>query len=140
MKKVYFAGSIRGGRECADNYMKIIDFLKHNFIVLTEHVGDKNLGVSGEVDKTDEYIYNRDCNWIREADFVVADVTMPSLGVGYEIRYAEDYNKPILCIYQNSDNKKISAMLLGNHNLEIHSYDNASDIFNIIIDFSNDIK
>jgi nucleoside 2-deoxyribosyltransferase len=139
MKKVYFAGSIRGGRECADNYNKIIDFLKNNFIVLTEHIGDKNLDNNGEADKTDEYIYNRDCNWISEADFVIADVTMPSLGVGYEIRYAEDHNKPILCIYQESDNKRISAMISGNNNLTIHSYNAVQEIFDKIINFDSNL-
>jgi nucleoside 2-deoxyribosyltransferase len=139
MKKVYFAGSIRGGREYADNYMKIIDFLKNNFIVLTEHIGDKTLGNNGESDKTDEYIYNRDCSFISDADFVVADVTVPSLGVGYEIRYAEDHGKPILCIYQDSDDKRISAMILGNNNLTINSYNIAQEVFDKIIKFNNEL-
>jgi nucleoside 2-deoxyribosyltransferase len=139
MKKVYFAGSIRGGREFADNYMKIIDFLKNNFIVLTEHVGDKTLDNNGESDKTDEYIYNRDCSWIREADFVIADVTIPSLGVGYEIRYAEDSNKPILCIYQEGSDKRVSAMISGNNNLTIHSYNTIEEACNKIINFNCEI-
>jgi nucleoside 2-deoxyribosyltransferase len=139
MKKVYFAGSIRGGREYADNYIKIIESLKNDFIVLTEHIGDKTLSDSGEINKTDDYIYNRDCNWINEADFVVADVTMPSLGVGYEIRYGEDHNKPILCIYQNNENKKISAMISGNKNLTVHSYNNIEETYNIIINYSKQL-
>ena len=40
MKKVYFAGSIRGGRQDADMYKRIIEYIQRNHIVLTEHVGD----------------------------------------------------------------------------------------------------
>ena len=36
---------------------------------------------------------------------VVAEVTQPSLGVGYEIGRAVAMEKPILCLYRPSDDK-----------------------------------
>ena len=36
---------------------------------------------------------------------IVAEVTQPSLGVGYEIGRAFDMNKPILCIYRPQQGK-----------------------------------
>jgi hypothetical protein len=33
--------------------------------------------------KDERYIYERDMGWLRECDAVVAEVTQPSLGVGY---------------------------------------------------------
>ena len=48
---------------------------------------------------TEEYIYNRDMDWLRTAECVVAEVTQPSLGVGYELGFAESINVPVLCLY-----------------------------------------
>jgi len=139
VRKVYFSGSIRGGRDFVDEYFEIIKYLKNNFVVLTEHIGDKNLNSSGENNKTDEYIFQRDCSWIDESDFVVAEVTNPSLGVGYEICYAEKLNKPILCLYKNNGNK-ISAMRNGNKYLSVYPYNNIEEAQKIINKFTNDLS
>jgi nucleoside 2-deoxyribosyltransferase len=48
---------------------------------------------------TEVFIYERDVAWLRESDFVIAEVTQPSLGVGYELGFAEAISKPILCLY-----------------------------------------
>jgi 2'-deoxynucleoside 5'-phosphate N-hydrolase len=48
MKKIYFAGSIRGGRDDVNLYFEIIDYLKSFGEVLTEHVGDNSLSSNGE--------------------------------------------------------------------------------------------
>lgn len=37
-RKIYFAGSIRGGRQDADLYLRIVEQLKIYGTVLTEHV------------------------------------------------------------------------------------------------------
>ena len=42
-KKIYFAGSIRGGRVDAALYRRIIEHIQQTDIVLTEHVGDLSL-------------------------------------------------------------------------------------------------
>lgn len=41
--KIYFAGSIRGGRKDAGLYKKIIDYLGKYGEVLTEHIGNKKI-------------------------------------------------------------------------------------------------
>ena len=95
MMKIYFAGSIRGGRGDADIYSQIISFLSNYGKVLTEHVGKNKLTEIGEFQIDDRSIHDRDLNWLKEADIVVAEVTNPSLGVGYEIGRAIDLNKKI---------------------------------------------
>ena len=121
--KIYFAGSIRGGRNDVEVYNQIIQHLQKHGQVLTEHIGDKNLTADGEVDKTETFIYDRDMAWVKEANVIVAEVSSPSLGVGYEIGKAEDWGKKILCLYRNQADKKLSGMLMGNHNIEIIYYD-----------------
>lgn len=51
---------------------------------------------------------------MREADVIVAEVTQPSLGVGYELGQAEALGKPILCLYRQQEGKRLSAMISGN--------------------------
>lgn len=90
--KIYFAGSITGGRDDAALYEQIIQELGQYGQVLTEHLGLKTLTSYGEA-KSAEEIYTRDVLWVREADVLVAEVTQPSLGVGYELGLAESLGK-----------------------------------------------
>jgi nucleoside 2-deoxyribosyltransferase len=131
--KIYFAGSIRGGREDKNLYSQIIKNLQKYGTVLTEHIGDQNLTDSGE-DLSDKFIYERDLYLIKESDIVVAEVTQPSLGVGYEIGKAEELGKKILCLYREN-NKRISAMISGNENLVTLKYNTLDELFKNIKDF-----
>ncbi|PIK60185.1 putative 2'-deoxynucleoside 5'-phosphate N-hydrolase 1 [Apostichopus japonicus] len=110
--KIYFCGSIRGGRQDADLYMRIINQLKTYGKVLTEHVGD----LSFKENPSEKHIHDRDCDWLQESDVVVAEVTQTSLGVGYEIGRAVAMNKKILCLYRPTEGKSLSAMIRGADN------------------------
>ena len=112
--KIYFAGAIRGGREDAQLYEKLIAYLKEKGQVLTEHIGSTDLGWEGETSSKDEEIYNRDIQWLKSAEIVVAEVTTPSLGVGYELGIAEKLNIPVLCLYRPDEGNRLSAMVSGN--------------------------
>lgn len=135
--KIYFAGSIRGGRDDKDLYFEIIKLLGNYGEVLTEHIGDSNLSVSKEGDSGDRYIYNRDMIWLNEADIVIAEVTTPSLGVGYEIGKAEK-SKPVICLYREQKDRELSAMIGGNDNMRIERYKTLEDLKSIFKEvFSN---
>ena len=125
--KIYFAGAIRGGRNDAKIYEKIIIYLGNLGQVLTEHVGDQNLGNMGEKECIDMGIYKRDLKWLQSADAVVAEVTTPSLGVGYELGIAEKLKKPVLCLYRPSKGKRLSAMVKGNKQLSLWEYHNLTE-------------
>ena len=106
---IYFAGSIRGGRDDRDIYASIIETLKRYGKVVTEHVGDADVSLGGE-NAPDCDIHDRDLNWLRDSDVLVAEVTAPSLGVGYEIGRAVEWGKPVICLYRPSNGKKLSAI------------------------------
>ena len=59
--KVYFAGSIRGGRVDAGLYHRMIVHIQKTDTVLTEHVGDLRLQES----TTDTEIYAQDTEWLQ---------------------------------------------------------------------------
>lgn len=130
--KIYFSGSIRGGRDHQAWYDFIVKQISLYGDVLSEFVADKSLTSYGTTNMTDEEIYNRDVRLIEESDVVIADVTNPSLGVGYEIAYAEKINKKIYCLYLKVEGKKVSAMIVGNKNCEIYPYISESEIEEII--------
>jgi nucleoside 2-deoxyribosyltransferase len=120
--KIYFAGSIRGGREDAKLYRMIIDYLKNFGEVLTEHIGEASLTSFGESGVTDKFIHDRDMCWLLSSDIVVAEVTSPSLGVGYEIGRAIEHGKRIICLYRQQNGKRVSAMIAGSKDLILEQY------------------
>ena len=114
--KVYLAASMRGGGDG-----KGWDYLKElaAFVATAGHVPmnevctDKapTVKVRG---KGDDFLYHRDMAWLRLADCLIAEVTYPSLGVGYEIAAAVHEQKiPVLALYQKNATE-LSAMLKGN--------------------------
>jgi len=134
--KIYFAGSIRGGRADHESYFKIIEYLKKYGQVLTEHVGDKNLTDLGEKNIPEEEIYKRDVSWLKETDVFIAEVSTPSLGVGYEIAKAEEQGKRILCLgKKQEDGKRISAIIKGNKGIILKEYNDLDEAFQYIDDF-----
>nr|Q4S2L4.2 RecName: Full=5-hydroxymethyl-dUMP N-hydrolase; AltName: Full=2'-deoxynucleoside 5'-phosphate N-hydrolase 1 [Tetraodon nigroviridis] len=115
--KVYFCGSIRGGRDDAELYHRMVAKLQSFATVLTEHVGRRELGDTGEhVTQGDRFIHDRDVDWLRQSDVVVAEVTQPSLGVGYELGRAVDMKKKVLCLFRPSSGRRLSAMIRGADN------------------------
>jgi len=137
--KIYFAGSIRGGRDDKKLYLQLIQHLAKYGQVLTEHIGDQNLSYLGE-NGLAEKIYNRDISWIRESAVIVAEVSTPSLGVGYEICKAENIGKKILCLYRKQENKKLSAMISGNTNFKNSSYKTLEEAKKCIDSFFEKLK
>lgn len=124
--KIYFAGSITGGRADQGLYLQIIEVLNHYGVVLTEHIGDSLLGDGGE--ESDVFsIFNRDVGWLESSDVVVAEVTQVSMGVGYELGIAEKLGKKVICLYRPQE-KRISAMVLGNKAFTVLPYETIQDL------------
>ena len=130
MKKIYFAGSIRGGRVDADLYARLIAYMQRNAVVLTEHIGSPHLNLM-EQGKRDADIYDQDMAWLRESDVLIGECTCPSLGVGYELGYAEKIGK-ICHIFYDRTKTQLSAMLTGNPYFNIHPYENEEDIYPVL--------
>lgn len=130
MKKVYFAGSIRGGRVDAHLYERLIKYIQRTDIVLTEHIGCSHLNLL-EQGKKDADIYDKDMAWLRESDVLIGECTCPSLGVGYELAYAEKIGKPCHVFY-NNEKTQLSAMITGNPYFTIHPYTDEADIYPVI--------
>ena len=132
MKKIYFAGSIRGGRDDAALYQRIIHHIAETDRVLTEHIGSTDIEAA-EKDMTDSDIYRQDTAWLRECDMVIAECTNASLGVGYEMAFAESLSKPVHIFYDRT-RTRLSAMLAGDPYFHIHPYSDEAELFRRLTD------
>jgi 2'-deoxynucleoside 5'-phosphate N-hydrolase len=137
---IYFACSITGGREYQTIYQAISNFLlASGHIVPTAHLANHDVVDLEKI--VDAYeIYNRDVNWIKACDMLVAEVSTPSHGVGYEIGYALNLNKPVICLHK--EGIKVSKMITGNPNplLQVVSYIDEDQSINHLQNFLEEIQ
>lgn len=141
--KIYFAGSIRGGRQQEQYYQAIVSALKKHGEILSEIVSHSDIFDTDHENQTEQDIFNEDMSWLRDSDVVVAEVTQPSLGVGYELGQAEAMEKPILCLYRNEGAIKefgLSAMVAGNAYFSVKGYNEVDEIAHLVDMFMNNVR
>ena len=126
-KKIYFAGSIRGGRDDAALYREIIAYIQNTDIVLTEHIGSVKLEDLPLERAGDRAIYAQDTAWLRESDMVIAECSTASLGVGYELGFAEAHGIPCHVFWRTE--QRLSAMIAGDDYFHLHPYDSKEHLF-----------
>jgi nucleoside 2-deoxyribosyltransferase len=124
---IYFSGSISGGRADVALYRRIVQVLEdEGYRVLAGAVAAEDVGDGGETLHPPE-ICARDLGWLDEADIVVAEVSVPSLGVGYEIAYATRVRKiPVIAVYRREFTRRCSAMISGDPGVKLIEYEDAS--------------
>jgi hypothetical protein len=110
--QVYFAGAIMGGRENLPVYQHIVARLQAaGHEVPSTHVADPAV-LSRESALSPREVYERDVAWIKTSYAMVAEVSTPSLGVGYEVGYGLQRGLPVLCLYRRG--LSVSKMITGN--------------------------
>jgi hypothetical protein len=131
---IYCAGPIRGDVTHQESYKKMIDFVEsQGHTVLTELSGKFN----STIPLTDKQTYKRDLKWIDGSKIMIAEVSGPSLGVGFEIAYGIYHRKlSVLAIY-SSDVPNISAMISGcdSNLLTLEKYHDEEGMKRIIKDY-----
>lgn len=124
---IYFACSITGGRELESTYQQIVAALTADgHEIPTSHLAQSEV-IENERELSPQYVYERDVNWIKNCDVLIAEVSVPSHGVGYEIAFALGIGKPVLCIHELG--RKVSKMITGNPDpaIIIKSYENLQE-------------
>jgi nucleoside 2-deoxyribosyltransferase len=125
--KIYFSCSITGGRAEEDIYQKLVETMQQlGHEVPTAHLSSPQVMEMEKVVSAQE-IFARDMVWLKESDVVVAEVSTPSHGVGYEIAVGLLAGKPVLCCYR--EEKRVSKIITGNSspNLTLAPYKNVED-------------
>jgi len=124
---VYFSCSITGGRNDQQIYACLVNaLLACGHEVPTAVLASPEVGqLEIKVDPRD--VYERDTAWVEGCDALVAEVSTPSHGVGYEIALALLRQKPVLCLYRRG--RTVSKMITGNShpNLRVVGYENNTE-------------
>jgi len=132
---VYFSCSLTGGRQDQAMYAAIVTHLvEGGHEVPTAHLAHHNvMDLEKVVDPAE--IYQRDVEWIRACDALVAEVSTPSHGVGYEIAYALQHGKPVLCCFRQG--ARVSKMITGNDSpgLQVSAYSDGAGVLSIVDQF-----
>lgn len=132
---LYFACSLTGGRSDEAIYGHIVDhLLASGHLVPTAHLARPEVMELEKVVDPDE-VYARDVAWIEGCDAVIAEVSTPSHGVGYEVALALQLGKPVLCCHQ--EGVAVSKMISGNDStgLLVAAYEGADEATGLIDDF-----
>jgi nucleoside 2-deoxyribosyltransferase len=129
---IYFACSITGGRDDQAVYKQIVDALldDDHHVPTALLAAPEVMRLEGIVDPVE--VYQRDVHWIETCDLLVAEVSTPSHGVGYEIGYALGLGKQVLCLHRRA--AKVSKMISGNRdpNLEVLAYDMPNEAVRLV--------
>ena len=132
---LYFACSLTGGRQDEGAYGVIVSHLKGaGHEIPTAHLADPGVMELEKVSAAED-IYERDTQWIKGCIALIAEVSTPSHGVGYEIAYALGLSKPVLCCYR--EGVTVSKMLLGNDSrgLTVKNYQNEDELRKLLDQF-----
>jgi nucleoside 2-deoxyribosyltransferase len=137
--KIYFSCSLTGGRRDEAAYRLIVDQLQAmGHMVLTAHLAHPQV-MQEERTVDPAEVYRRDVDWIEECQALVAEVSTPSHGVGYEIALALQRGKPVLCLYR--EGVPVSKMITGNDSagLELRAYRQEAAIPAVLQDYLQDL-
>jgi 2'-deoxynucleoside 5'-phosphate N-hydrolase len=135
--KIYFSGAISAGRDNLPIYQHIVQRLQaQGHTVLSAHVADPQV-LDREKDVPPRTVFDRDVAWVEECDVMIAEVSTPSTGVGYEYGYAIQIGKPVLCVYRSAQSVRMTKMILGNpaSNLKIAVYSNEDELDRAVDEF-----
>lgn len=125
--KIYVSGSIYGGNQKIDTYKILINELEKYGEVLTKQIADSNV-IENEKYQKDEEIFRDLEQKLLTADIVFAEVTITSLGVGYELGFADKIGKKIIAIYDETYTKKVTTMIRGNKRIKLIPYKDIEEI------------
>jgi len=130
---VYFAASTTGLPEFAQNYKLIYKTLKslHYEVALNWFVARL---LKKTIYHNSEELVRNETQLLNRANFVVVELSMPSFGVGYQIKQALIQRKPVLCLYPDTlDPKRVSDVISGNASslIRLESY-NKNNIRQVI--------
>jgi len=132
---IYFSCSLTGGRKDERIYAILVEhLLRLGHEVPTAHLARPEVMSAERVVDPNE-VYQRDVAWLQACDVVIAEVSTPSHGVGYEIAYALGMEKPVLCLY--AQDVAVSKMITGNDSpgIVVQSYGDQKQALEIVNDF-----
>lgn len=119
--KVYFACSVRDDKDDEEAYIALSRHIKARSTLFTGSMSGEQLTSQG-MPKSSSSIWATDLDWAKASDAIIADVTCPCLGVGYQLAKAEEWDKPILALFRSDDTQKLSPIIAGSPKIQTVHY------------------
>ncbi len=131
---VYCAGAIKGDSSYKESYLEVINIVKKEG---HSALSELNPEFKSAFPLNENQIFQRDIKWIEKSTLMIAEISGPSLGVGFEIAYALYMREiPVLALF-DSEVEKISAMITGGDSelLYVKQYHSKVELEEIIKNF-----
>ena len=120
MVQAYLSGPIVNASMRRDDFYRVvIDTLEERGIAVFAPQFLPRLPPSG--------VFKRDVDQVRMSDFLIAEVSNPSLGVGMEIMLAIELVKPVL-MFRKNDSGDLSYMAKGADGTALFEYGDLEDV------------
>jgi 2'-deoxynucleoside 5'-phosphate N-hydrolase len=134
---IFFTGAVSGGRAHQPEYELIVKTLEQYGIVYSAHVQDETLSRYGETNEKAADILSRELEALNLSGIAVAEVSTPSLGVGYLLAKAASAGKKIIALFEGEDTLKLSAIIKGDPRIEVHTYRTIEDVEQVLSSLAN---
>jgi len=138
---IYLACTVRGDRGAVTALHGIADWLeREGHTVLTKHLLADDVEAS-ESTLTERDVFERDMEWLRSADLLIAEASGSSYGVGFEVGYvlgrAEHSGQRVLLLFDAARRDRVSRLIAGNAHpcCTTHAYGSPADLQRAVQDF-----
>lgn len=131
---VYCAGAIKGDSSYQESYLEIINIVKKEG---HSALSELNPDFKAAFPLNEKQVFQRDIKWIEKSTLMIAEISGPSLGVGFEIAYALYMREiPVLALY-DAEVEMVSAMITGGDSelLYVMPYHSKKELEEIVKNF-----
>ena len=141
--KAYFSATLTNDLKVKNRYKLIIDSLKLLGVEVFQYGSDK-INPHELINRTDEEItsvHKELDRYLKDSDLYIAEISEPSVGIGYEISQAITQRKPVLALNYEESNFQPLATIQGlKSKYIIYRKYNEKDIKEILTKFVKNSK
>lgn len=116
--QIYLACTVRGDRGAIAGLRSLVASLEDaGHTILTKHLLEDNVETA-ESALTEREVYERDIEWLKACDILIADASGSSFGVGFEVGYvlgrSDRTDQRVVLLYLADRRDQISRLIAGN--------------------------
>ena len=111
-----FASEIKGG---------LLGFVDSDIVIIIDEVTDHHNGMSSET--YFEFVRQH----LENASLIIAEISEPSTGIGYQLSYANSLEKPVYCFAQNFVTDPI-INFIDNKTISFYQYSDIKEVVNYL--------
>ena len=124
--RIYLACTVRGDRGAIGMARELADALEQRgHTILTRHLLEDDVE-RAESALTEQDVFERDLDWLRAADVLIAEASGSSYGVGFEVGYvlgrSDTSRQRVILLYDDARRYAVSRLIAGNSHPACSTY------------------